>query len=226
MAEKTRPAVVFDLDGTLLDSIADIAACANRALETWSLPAHTTDAYRGFVGWGAENLIRKAMLPATDEALYAAVRGEYDRLYQERCDAGGRLFGGVEELLQALHRRGVVVTVCSNKPQPQTAAVCASSFGPLLDGCMGQRDGLPIKPDPTGVQLLMEELHTHCIAYVGDSDVDIATGCNLGVPTIGVSWGMQPRERLTQAGADVIADSMEELATLLLDQAKKSFASI
>lgn len=224
MSNTKTPVVVFDLDGTLLDSIADISDCANRALVANGLPAHTVEEYKGFVGWGAENLIRKAILPATEEATYGAVRADYDRLYLELCNAGGKLFPGVAELLDTLHSMGVLTAVCSNKPQSQTAAVCAASFGPLLDDCAGQQEGVPIKPDPAGVQLLLEGMGGQCIAYVGDSDVDIATGRNLEVFTIGVSWGMQPRQRLTHEGADIIADSMEQLQGLLLTAAERYFA--
>ncbi|MEG0542157.1 MAG: HAD hydrolase-like protein, partial [Angelakisella sp.] len=206
--ENKKPVVVFDLDGTLLDSIADISESANRALTLSSLSTHTMAAYRTFVGWGAETLIRKAIHPITDEAVYRTVRTDYDRIYQELCNAGGRLFEGVAPLLEELHSMGVLLAVCSNKPQPQTEAVCKSSFGALLDGYAGQLPDVPIKPDPAGVLLLMERMGGIPIAYVGDSDVDIHTGNNLGCPTIGVSWGMQPKEQLIAAGADVIADSI------------------
>lgn len=224
MNKKKTPVVVFDLDGTLLDSIMDISHCANSALEASGLPTHTTEEYKGFVGWGAENLIRKAILPAVEETVYRTVRADYDRLYLELCNAGGRLFPGVTQLLTTLHSKGVLTAVCSNKPQPQTAAVCAASFGGLLDDCAGQREDVPIKPDPAGVRLLLEAMEGQCVAYVGDSDVDIATGRNLEVLTIGVSWGMQPRQRLTDAGADVIADSMEQLQALLMTAAEEYFA--
>lgn len=223
MNENKTPVVVFDLDGTLLNSIADISACANRALVASGLPTHSVDDYKGFVGWGAENLIRKAILPATEEAVYRTVRGDYDRLYLELCSTGGKLFDGVAELLDALHGMGVLTAVCSNKPQEQTAAVCASSFGAMLDDCAGQCDGVPIKPDPAGVLLLLKRMQGEIIAYVGDSDVDIATGKNLACHTIGVSWGMQPRQRLIDAGADLIADTMGELLRLLTSEADKFF---
>ncbi|MEG1777755.1 MAG: HAD family hydrolase [Angelakisella sp.] len=207
--------MVFDLDGTLLDSIADISESVNRALELNGLAGHTKTEYKTFVGWGAEHLIREAMLPCTDEAIYHAVRGDYDKFYLERCTAGGKPFDGISELLGALHRMGVRTAVCSNKPQAQTEAVCKSTFGALLDDCAGQCTGVPTKPDPAGVRLLLSRMGGECIAYVGDSNVDIETGRNLGAFTIGVSWGMQPREKLLAAGADIIADNVQELLALL-----------
>lgn len=216
-AIKKKPLVIFDLDGTLLDSLQDISAACNSALTENGLPARSIPEYRTFVGWGMDNLIRKAMLPTVDEKLVQKIRSDYGELYIKVCQGGCTLFDGVAELLGALRKAGILTGVVSNKPDSQTDAVCKSSFGGLLDGWRGQQEGVPIKPDPAGIALLEQQLDAECIAYVGDSNVDIETGHNAGVPAIGVSWGIQPMEMLAAAGADKIAGSTRQLEKVLLD---------
>lgn len=213
----SKPLVIFDLDGTLLDSLGDLADAVNHTLLQANLPTHTTAEYRTFVGWGADHLIHKALPAGHSEDLFGQVRAAYDTVYMAVCRSGCTKFPGVDALLEGLHRAGVLTGVVSNKPHNQTEAIAHSTFGTLLDGWLGQQSAIPIKPDPAGIHLLSQRLGAQCLAYVGDSNVDIETGLNAKIPTVGVSWGMQPRQLLLDAGATVIADDLPRLEQILLD---------
>ncbi|MCI9667563.1 MAG: HAD-IA family hydrolase [Angelakisella sp.] len=210
------PVFLFDLDGTLLDSLADITLCANTALEISGLPQHTPEEYRGYIGNGVEMLIRRMMSPEAYEKHGARVRGDYMAIYGDLCAQGGKRFPGVLEMLEGLQRAGAKTAVISNKPDHQTRLVWKSTFGKSLDLAQGQLEGIPTKPDPAGPREVLRRLEGTCAAYIGDSEVDMQTGKNCGFYTVGVTWGMKPRRLLAQSGADALADTMEELTGLLL----------
>lgn len=210
------PVILFDLDGTLLDSLADITLCANTALEISGLPQHTKEDYRGYIGNGMEMLLRRMMTPEAYEKHGGRVRSDYMTIYGDLCAQGGRLFPGIPEMLNALQKAGAKTAVISNKPDYQTRLVWESTFGEALDLAQGQLEGIPTKPDPAGPREVLRRLGGECIAYVGDSEVDMQTGKNCGFYTVGVTWGMKPRKVLLQSGADALADTVEELTGLLL----------
>ena len=207
------PVILFDLDGTLLDSLADIALCGNTALEISGLPTHTLEEYRGYIGNGADMLIRRMLSPEDFEKHGAQVKNDYMTIYGDLCAQGCKPFPGIPEMLRTLRQAGARTAVISNKPDLQTRLVWQSTFGTDLDLAQGQLEGIPTKP-------VLRRLGGRCAAYVGDSEVDMQTGKNSGFYTIGVTWGMKPRKVLVEAGAGRLADTVEELTHLLLEAIK------
>lgn len=210
------PVVLFDLDGTLLDSLADITLSGNTALEISGLPQHTLEEYRTYIGNGMDVLIRRMMSPEDYERHGARVRSDYMTIYGDLCAQGCKPFPGILELLRSLQKAGARTAVISNKPDFQTRLVWESTFGESLDLAQGQLEGIPTKPDPAGPWEVLRRLGGECLAYVGDSEVDMETGKNCGFFTVGVTWGMKSRRVLQQSGADALVDTVEELEELLL----------
>ena len=212
-----KPLVLFDMDGTLLDSVPAIARCCNRALAENGLPQHPLPKYNSMVGWGMRRLITLACPEGSGEQTLAKVMAAYDRIYTEECCQKGILYPGVEQLLRRLRQKGVLTAVITNKPQRQADALYRSTFSGLLDAVWGQREGMPLKPDPTLARALIESLEGRAAAYVGDSPVDIALGAHLGLPAILMTWGSKTAEELRAADPNaVLADSAEELQRLLV----------
>ena len=210
-----KPVLLFDLDGTLLDSLADITRCGNEALALLGLPLHTQKEYQGYIGNGARLLVQRMLAPKDRPAYEEQVYANYMRIYEGLCAQGCNPFPGVLDMLRTLQKAGFLTAVISNKPDSQTRLVWESTFGNTLDLAQGQLEGIPTKPDPAGPREVLRRLDGVCAAYIGDSEVDMQTGKNCGFYTIGVTWGMKPREMLLENGADALADSVEELAALL-----------
>ena len=210
-----KPVLLFDLDGTLLDSLADITRCGNEALALLGLPLHTQKEYKGYIGNGARLLVQRMLAPKDRPAYEEQVYANYMRIYEGLCAQGCNPFPGVLDMLRTLQKAGFLTAVISNKPDSQTRLVWESTFGNTVDLAQGQLEGVPTKPDPAGPREVLRRLDGVCAAYIGDSEVDMQTGKNCGFYTIGVTWGMKPREMLLENGADALADSVEELAALL-----------
>jgi phosphoglycolate phosphatase len=212
-------AVLFDLDGTLLDTLDDIAGCGNWMLAQNGWPIHDIEAYKYFVGGGAEKLIA-SIVPEDARAPgeLARVREIYLRRYRERATDKTRPYDGVPELLDALEKRGVKTAVVSNKPDEDTRQTVKHFFGKRRFGfVIGSRPGLPLKPDPAAVNLAIESIGVSaekCV-YAGDSGTDMTTAKNAGCMAVGVTWGFRERDELEAGGADRLIDSPEELLGLL-----------
>ena len=202
-----RPLILFDMDGTLLNSVPAIGESCNRALAENGLPQYPIPAYNGMVGNGMRVLIGRAC-PAGAAA--------YDRIYTEECRKPGIIYPGIPQLLQRLRAQGVLTAVITNKPQPQADALRESTFHGMLDAIWGQREGFPLKPDPTLAQELIRELEARPVAYVGDSQVDISLGKNLGLPTVLMTWGSRtPAELLAADPSAILADTAAQLEARL-----------
>lgn len=206
-----KPLVLFDMDGTLLNSVPTIGESCNRALAENGLPQHPIPAYNGMVGNGMRVLIARACPAGADESLQKKVLASYDRIYTGECHKPGIIYPGIPALLQSLRGRGVLTAVVTNKPQSQADALRESTFHGMLDVIWGQREGFPLKPDPTLARMLIRELEAAPAAYVGDSQVDIALGKNLGLPTVLMTWGSRTAEELLAADPNAIlaADAAE-----------------
>ena len=139
-----KPLVLFDMDGTLLDSVPTIALCCNRALAENGLPQHPIPKYNSMVGWGMRRLITLACPEGSGEQTLEKVMAAYDRIYTEECCQKGILYPGVEQLLCRLRQKGVLTAVITNKPQRQADALYRSTFSGLLDAVWGQREGMPL----------------------------------------------------------------------------------
>lgn len=212
---------IFDLDGTLLDTLEDISNACNHALETCGCPTHDLEAYRGFVGRGIMNLFRSA-LPEEKRSddMVLRMRDAFVPYYNEHKDDLTRPYPGIRRLLDSLTARGISLAVASNKYQQATEELVTRYFGDYSFACvLGQREGRPIKPDSGIILEAMgscEGIHPDEVIYCGDSDVDMQTGINARVNTIGVTWGFRTREELAAYSPHLLADSPEEICNFIV----------
>ena len=215
-------AVLFDLDGTLIDSLADLGQAVNRTLVELGCPTHPNDRYREFIGEGARLLVQRA-LPVSlskEEVLVERALALYQAHYAACWHDQTQPYAGVSSLLQQLEQRGVPLGVISNKPQAFTE-LCVRYFFPdtAFDAVFGQRDTVPRKPDPEAAweaAQILAVAPVECV-YVGDSGVDMRFAKAAGMRGVGVTWGFRSEEELRDCGATWIATSMEELHGLLWD---------
>ena len=207
--------VLFDMDGTLLDTLTDMEAAVNHILTQYGYPVRTLEEVRRFVGNGAGLLIHRALPQGVDPAREAEVLAAYRAYYQAHNCIRTRPYEGIPELLAALRRAGVRTAVVSNKPDATTKAL-AEKFFPGMPA-LGQRDGVDPKPSPALVAQALSDLgvRPENAVYVGDSEVDVATARNAELPLIAVSWGFRGREKLEIAGAEHIADTAPQLLEML-----------
>lgn len=215
-----RPAaLLFDLDGTLLDTLDDLADAMNRVLAARGLPGHAVDAYRAFVGDGVAKLAERALPPGqrTPEVVVAtveAMRVEYARSWAVRT----HLYPGVAELLDAVTARGLPLAVLSNKPHAAAVAMVAHFLGRWPFGAVeGQREGGPRKPDPGTALAIAGHLGAppEACVFVGDSAVDVRTAQGAGMVSVGVAWGFRGEAELRAAGVDHVLHAPRELLALL-----------
>ena len=208
-----KKGVIFDLDGTLLHSLPDIAAAMNRALTQFGLPTFEENAYKYKVGNGVLKLTERAVGERRD--MYEQVKQAYMADYAEHNRVNTRPYRGVPELLRELNARGVPVCVLTNKDQRDAETILAHYF-PEISFAMvrGRVEGVPLKPDPTGALLLSSGIGAapaDCL-YVGDTSTDMNCGVRAGMETVGVLWGYRPREELTANGArHLISEPLELL---------------
>jgi phosphoglycolate phosphatase len=210
--------VIFDLDGTLADTLEDIAASMNRVLERHGYPAHPVDAYRTFVGNGARILAERVLGSAASPDLVDRVTADWREDYaQHHCDRTGP-YTGVMDMLDALQAQGLTLAVLSNKPQPHTEDMVARLLGRERFAIVrGQLKGCPLKPDPTAVQEMLAELGCPAAdcCFVGDTAVDMETAARAGTASVGVLWGFRDEAELRGAGAGAIIGRPDELPPLL-----------
>ena len=211
-------AVIFDLDGTLLNTLGDLTAAVNHGLSACGLPTHTEAEVRTYLGDGVKELIARACPADADEATKAAVLAAYLPYYAAHNMDLTVPFEGVMEILSALHRHGVKIAVVSNKHDAGVQALCAHYFGGLLDLAVGGGDARPLKPAPDSLLYAMAQLEVTPdeVWYVGDSVQDMMTAHNAGVKCIAVTWGFQDRDRLVAENPAALADNAEQLREVLL----------
>lgn len=211
--------VIFDLDGTLLDSLGDLAASTNYALKHFGYQEHDCETYRYFVGDGITKLIERALPPdAREQEKITQVRAEFISYYQAHKTELTRPYPGICELLNELHHQGIMLAVASNKFHEATRELIHFYFeNGTFDVVLGQRDDRPAKPHPAIIEEILgitgnrkEET-----LYVGDSEVDMHTATNSGIESVGVTWGFRPRAELEANGADHIVNSPMEIFNLI-----------
>lgn len=194
-------ACIFDLDGTLTNTLESMTYSVNLTLKEMGLSQITKDQCRMFVGNGARVLIEESLKVSGDPKASRIEEGMkiYGRIFDQNCTYHVTLYEGIPEMLKALKDRGIHLAVLSNKPDRQTVKVVKEIFGDnIFDYAQGQKDGIRRKPEPDGVWYLMEQMQVskeECL-YIGDSEVDAATGKNAGLKTIGVLWGFRDRKTL------------------------------
>ncbi len=211
---------VFDLDGTILDTLDDLADSTNAALAQYSFPARTVDEVRQFVGNGIKKLIERAVPQNADDEQTAGVFEYFKTYYKAHCKDKTKPYDGIPELLSALRQRGIKTAVVSNKADFAVKELIDDYFPGLFDFCAGEREGVRRKPAPDTVYEAMKALGADkgSAVYIGDSDVDVMTAKNSGIDCIGVSYGFRGRDFLIAHGAEVIADTVAQLSDMLLQE--------
>lgn len=211
--------IIFDLDGTLLNTIADLANSTNHALKTLGYPTHEIEAYHFMVGNGINKLFERALPEGekTEENI-ARVRKEFLEHYDRHNADRSRPYPGIPELLETLQAEGRQIAVASNKYQAATQKLIRHYFPQIrFTAVYGQREGINVKPDPAIVNdiLAIAKVGKEEVLYVGDSGVDMQTAINSGVASCGVTWGFRPRTELEQFHPDFIVEKAEEIERLV-----------
>ena len=212
-------AVIFDLDGTLLNTLEDIGGAVNRVLSAWGFPVHPIDAYRFFVGDGMAKLIARALPEDKQDAgtvrsCLEAYRADYERHWKVRT----RLYDGVGALLDELTARGLKLAILSNKPHEFTERCVREYLSRWsFDAVMGGREEVPLKPDPAGALAIAHTLGIPPAAclYLVDTAVDIRTAIAAGMTPVGVLWGFRPAQELRESGATILIEQPLEVLGLL-----------
>lgn len=219
-----RHAILFDLDGTLVDSLEDIADALNAALRDSGYPTHPVAAYRQMVGDGARELVRRAVPSDAREAagegfdqLFDQLFARYREHFHRHLVVHTRPYDGIDAMLEALRGLGLALGVVTNKPHGAAREVVERVFSEgTFELVLGQREGIPHKPDPAGLREALAALGAEADAalFVGDSDVDVEAARRAGTRSVGVSWGFRGRAELARAGADHLVDRPDEIVAL------------
>ncbi|MBR2375327.1 MAG: HAD-IIIA family hydrolase [Clostridia bacterium] len=213
--------IIFDLDGTLLDTLDDLTSSTNYALQTFGFPARTRDEIREFVGHGIRNLIERA-IGSADHPQFEAVFEAFKTHYGAHCSDQTRPYDGVLELLAMLKKAGKRLAVLSNKADFAVKTLAKEYFGALLEEAVGANEaaGIRKKPAPDALFSLMDKFGVSAeeTVYVGDSEVDVETAKNAGVACVSVTWGFRSKTLLSAAGAKTFADTPETLFDLLIKE--------
>ncbi len=199
--------IIFDLDGTLLNTLEDLMISTNYALTEFDFPTHSLEDIRKFVGNGVKKLIERAVPPDCSQEVMERCLEVFKEHYSKNMYNHTKPYDSILEILKKLHDKGLKIGVVSNKFDSAVKELCKKYFSNLVDIAIGQSDDVPKKPAPNGVFKAMKELcaETALTIYVGDSEVDVQTAKNSNLPCIGVLWGFRNRKDL--AGADYIIDN-------------------
>ena len=206
-------AVIFDLDGTLLNTLDDLADSLNYTLKKNGLPERTRDEVRLFVGNGIRKLMERGVPAGTEVDVIDKVHSDFTEHYKIHCNDKTRPYDSVLDILAKLKNAGVKLAVLSNKADYAVQDLCVRYFEGLIDVAAGEIIGIPKKPSPEGVYNTLEKLGVtaeKCV-YIGDSDVDVLTAKNSNMDCIAVDWGFRDRDVLVNAGAEIIVSSPEKL---------------
>lgn len=214
--------VVFDLDGTLVNSLVDLGIATNEGLKHAGLPVHPMEKYNHFVGNGREMLVKRAMgEKSEDKALFDKVMNGFNTYYGAHSNDHTAEYKGCSELLEQLDKNSIMTAVLSNKPDEFVGAILAKVFpNHKFTEAWGNKKEYKCKPDGEALNAILSKHNvkqSECI-YIGDSDVDVFTAKNAGVSMLGVEWGFRGRKELTEAGAPQVAATADELLNMILAQ--------
>ena len=207
-------AVIFDLDGTTLNTIEDLQNSMNIILRRYKMEETTREKMISYLGRGARNLIKDHFSKQTSEETIDKIASEFVEVYSSNYNVYTKPYDGIYELLIELQRQGIIIAVNSNKPNAFCEKLMSSHFPKIkFEIIIGQRKGIPIKPDPYSLNEIIEKLNINKneVIYIGDSESDVMTAKNAGVQIIGCAWGFRGFEALKQAGADIVISSPKEL---------------
>ena len=215
----TKKVIIWDLDGTLMDTLQDLYLATNHALRAFGMPERSLDEVRYFVGNGVRRLIQLAVPQGDSNPLFEEVFKEFKAYYVEHCQDNTDLYPGIADTLQALKEAGYRMAVVSNKLQTGVDELHKEYFSQYIDVAIGERQGINRKPAPDMVLLALQELGTDKeeAVYIGDSDVDIMTARNSELPCISVLWGFRDRDFLLEHGATTFARQPGDIIDLLKD---------
>ena len=204
---------IFDFDGTVLDTLDDIADAVNAALRINGMPERSLSEVRSFVGDGARLLVDRAVPAGTPVCVTDKVFDDYRANYGPKGYPKTRPYDGIVNMLFRLKKAGISVAVLSNKPDPAVQEMCERYFNGDFDYKAGERAGIPRKPEPDGVYKLLDEMNIPLAesVYIGDTDIDVTVAKNAAMDCVAVDWGFRDREVLVDAGATVIASTPDEL---------------
>jgi phosphoglycolate phosphatase len=213
-------AVIFDLDGTLLDTLEDLKNSVNAAMDAMGFPQRTLEEVRRFVGNGVAKLIERAVPSDTDEETVKQTLAAFKEHYFLHCEDHTRPYEGVLNLLDALLEQGIKIAVVSNKTDAAVKSLCKRYFGDRISLAVGDREGMAKKPSPDAIFAVLDEWHLSAeeAVYIGDSEVDIFTAQNAKMEMICVTWGFRDRDFLSQNGATAFADSAENLKNWIFEK--------
>lgn len=210
-------AFIFDLDGTLLDSLSDLAASVNYALQAYGMPSRTIDEVRTFVGNGVRHLMSEAVATDTDPATFEEVFATFRRHYADHCMDATAPYAGIDEMLITLRQLGIRTAIVSNKIQTAVDTLYQHFFADTIDTAIGESDRIRRKPHPDGLQEAMRRLGStpDTTLYIGDSEVDILTAQRCGIRCITALWGFRDESFLRQQGAETCIRHPRELLSQL-----------
>lgn len=206
-------AIIFDLDGTLTDTLGDLKNSVNFALREFGFPERTLDEVRSFVGNGVRRLIYSSVPENTDEETAESCLSVFKEYYKKHSLVETKPYDGIISMLESLKNQGCKIAVVTNKMHEAAEQIVRIFFGNLIDITLGQVDGVAQKPQPDGIYCVLEKLGVskEKAVYIGDSEVDCITAKNAGVPCIGVTWGFRDESVLAENGAEFIAHKPEDV---------------
>lgn len=214
---KQYKGIIFDLDGTLLDTLGDLRESMNAILEKYAFPSISPEEAAAFLGNGSEAFLRQSLKRELPETEFAAYLAEYKTYYHNHMECKTKPYEGIKELLLFLQKQGYKTAVVSNKFDQAVKGLCEKYFAGLFDLSLGEGNGLRPKPAPDMPKKAAEVLGiplAECV-YIGDTEVDIATAKAVHMDCISVTWGFRTKEHLLRSGAEVTADSVSALASIL-----------
>lgn len=216
---------IFDMDGTVLDTLEDLKNALNVVLEDAGFPERSLEEVRHFVGNGIRKLIERGVPAGTDPAVTERVFDAFNRYYALHCAEQTRPYDGITELIVALRKAGLKTALLSNKSDYAVQSLCQQYFDGLFDIALGVKEGLQKKPSPDGVERICRQLKVGKpeTVYIGDSEVDVATAANAGIDCIAVEWGFRTREEILAANAQTIVSTNEELFSAILNEERQPF---
>ncbi len=209
---------IFDLDGTILNTLDDLADSVNYVLAEHGFPQHTKDEVRMMVGNGIYLLIKRALPEGTDSAVIDKVFADFNSYYKQHSADKTKPYDDILEMLDTLKQNGVKLAVVSNKADYAVQDLCVKYFDGMFDAAVGEKQGVPKKPAPDSVNAILDKLSVerNKSVYIGDSEVDIETAKNAEMACIAVDWGFRDRKMLEECGAELIVSSPKEAAQKIL----------